>query len=119
MLERAGFRCTGLSDAREAIALVRGDPQLVDFVVTDLNMPGMTGMDVARALLEIRPDLPVLIMTGYVRADDVAAARALSVCDIVLKPDTIEELASVVQTHLQKSADRQAATAANRQQSGL
>jgi CheY-like chemotaxis protein len=115
MLERAGYRCTGLSDAREAIELVRSNPQLVDFVVTDLNMPGMTGLDVARTLLQIRPDLPVLIMTGYVRADDVAAARALSVCDIVLKPDTIEELASVVQTHLQKSVSQPQAASANHQ----
>jgi PAS domain S-box-containing protein len=109
MLERAGYRCTGMDDAREAIELVRSGPQRFDFVVTDLNMPGMTGLDVARQLLEIRRDLPVLIMTGYVRADDVAAARALGVCDFVLKPDTIDELASVVQSHLQKTANERAA----------
>ena len=64
-LERAGFRCTGEKNAARAIELVRHTPDSFDLVITDLNMPGMSGLDVARELFDSR-DLPVVITTGYV-----------------------------------------------------
>jgi PAS domain S-box-containing protein len=99
-LERAGFRCTGELDAKRAMALVEKRPQDFDLVITDLNMPGVNGLDVARELLSIRPDLPIIITSGYVRADDVAAARELGVREMILKPDTIDELAAIVHRNL-------------------
>jgi PAS domain S-box-containing protein len=99
-LERAGFRCTGELDAVRALERVRMQPGEFDLVITDLNMPGINGLEVARELLSIRPDLPIVITTGYVRADDVAAARALGVREMILKPDTIEELAAIVHRNL-------------------
>ena len=103
-LERAGFRCTGEQSAARAIELVRQTPEAFDLVITDLNMPGMSGLDVARELLALRPALAIVITTGYVRTDDVAAARELGVRDVILKPDTIDELAAVVQKHLATQA---------------
>jgi DNA-binding response OmpR family regulator len=103
-LERAGYQCTGTQDAAEAIELVRRSPVSFDLVVTDLNMPGMSGLDVAREVLALRPDMPILITTGYVRADDVAAARKLGVRDVVLKPDTIDGLAAAVEAHLARAS---------------
>jgi CheY-like chemotaxis protein len=103
-LERAGYRCTGEQDATKAIERIRESPDAFDLVVTDLNMPGMSGLDVARELLASNPDLPIIITTGYIRADDVQAARDIGVRDVVLKPDTIEELASLVQTHLARAS---------------
>jgi CheY-like chemotaxis protein len=103
-LERAGYRCTGEQDAAKAIDLVRQSPETFDLIVTDLNMPGMSGLDVARELLKMNPELPIIITTGYVRTDDVQAARSIGVREVVLKPDTIEELASMVQTHLARAS---------------
>ena len=102
VLERAGYRCTGTTDAREAVELVRREPMRFDLVLSDLNMPGMSGLDVARELLSIRPDLPVVITTGYIRAPDVATAREVGVRDLILKPDTIEGLASLVGRYLEQ-----------------
>jgi signal transduction histidine kinase/ActR/RegA family two-component response regulator len=99
-LERAGYRCTGELEAERAVALVKERPTDFDLVITDLNMPGVNGLDVARRILSIRPDLPIIITTGYLRADDVAAARALGVREMILKPDTIDELAAVVHRNL-------------------
>jgi PAS domain S-box-containing protein len=100
LLERAGYRCTGVRQPMQAIDLVSDAPDSFDLVVTDLNMPGMNGMELARVLLERWPHLPVVITTGYVRAEEAAEAKALGVRDVVLKPDTIEEIALLVRSHL-------------------
>ena len=52
--------------------------------------------------MSIRPDLPVVITTGYIRAPDVATAREVGVRDLILKPDTIEGLASLVGRYLEQ-----------------
>ncbi|MFL6548888.1 MAG: ATP-binding protein [Povalibacter sp.] len=103
VLERSGYLCTGTMDAKEAIELVRRQPDRFDLVLSDMNMPGMSGLDVAREILTVRPDLPVVITTGYIRATDLAAARALGVRDLILKPDTIEELPLIVNRYLDRS----------------
>jgi CheY-like chemotaxis protein len=103
MLERSGYQCTGETDPRKAVTAVRRHPEAFDLVITDLNMPGMSGIDVAREVLEMRPELPVVITTGYVRATDVALTRSLGVRDVILKPDTIEELASIVSVYLSQT----------------
>jgi CheY-like chemotaxis protein len=69
-----------------------------------MNMPGMSGIDVAREVLARRPTLPVVITTGYVRASDIAATRTLGIRDLILKPDTIDELASLVGRYLHEAA---------------
>lgn len=104
MLERSGYRCTGETDPRKAVAAVRRDPGAFDLVISDMNMPGMSGIDVAREVLQLRPELPVVITTGYVRATDIAITRNLGVRDLILKPDTIEELASIVSRYLRQTA---------------
>ncbi len=100
ILERSGYRCTGTVDARAAVEMVRRNPAQFDLVLTDMNMPGMSGIDVAREIAALRADLPVVITTGYVRASDVAATRDMGVRDLVLKPDTMEELANLVGRYL-------------------
>lgn len=102
VLERNGYRCTGCTDPRNALELFRQDPQGFDLVITDMNMPGMNGLDVAREVLSVRDDIPVVITSGYVRAADVAATRTLGVRDLILKPDTISELAAVVGRYLRQ-----------------
>ena len=106
-LTRQGYRCTGQSDARRGIAALRADPGAFDLVITDLNMPGMSGLDVAREVRAIRADLPVVITTGYVRSTDVALGRSLGVRDVILKPDTIDELALIVQRYLREARANQ------------
>ncbi|HEY6641954.1 ATP-binding protein [Povalibacter sp.] len=104
ILERNGYRCSATTDPRQALAWIDQNPQAYDLVLTDLNMPGMSGIDVARAILARCPTLPVVITTGYVRAADVAATRDLGIRDLILKPDTIDELANLVARFLQESA---------------
>ena len=62
--------------------------------VTDLSMPGISGFDLARELLALRPTLPVVMITGFARAEDYTAASEAGVSALILKPSTVEQLAS-------------------------
>jgi CheY-like chemotaxis protein len=65
-------------------------------------MPGMSGMDVARQMLQIRPDIPVLLATGYVRSEDVEQARAIGIREVIWKPQTIAEMGNLLAVQLEK-----------------
>ncbi|MDY6944609.1 MAG: ATP-binding protein [Pseudomonadota bacterium] len=97
VLQKSGYRVTGFSDAEQALEALRDRPGEFDVIVTDLSMPGMSGFHVARAVQTIRDDLPVVITSGYVRSEDRQTAREIGVRDLVLKPDTVEELARVLE----------------------
>jgi PAS domain S-box-containing protein len=102
MLERMGYQVTGFKDAEEALAAFAAAPQDFDLVLTDLSMPGMNGMEVSRQILQIRPDIPVLLATGYVRAEDVEQARAIGIREVIWKPQTIGEMGDLLAQQLQK-----------------
>jgi signal transduction histidine kinase/HAMP domain-containing protein len=101
LLERLGYRVCGYTRAEEAVAAYRADPTRYKLVITDLSMPGMSGMDVARSILSIRPDAKVLLVSGYLRQADLDLARSIGVRDVVLKPNTVEELGAAVGALLQ------------------
>jgi PAS domain S-box-containing protein len=103
-LERFGFRVEGYSSALDAVNAFRVDPQRYDLVITDYNMPGMSGMDVARQVLQVRPDAPVVLASGYLRPSEIDQARALGIREVVFKPNTLEELGPLVLRLLSKLA---------------
>ena len=100
MLQRLGYEVSGCPDAHKALELFRNNPQNFDAVITDLSMPGMSGMEFARQLLQIRPGTPIIITSGYIRSQDNVAVRKLGLADIRLKPDTVQELAKTLQDTL-------------------
>ena len=102
MLERMGYHVTGFNDANEALAAFAAAPQDFDLVLTDLSMPGISGMEVARQMLQIRPDIPVLLATGYVRTEDVEQARAIGIREVIWKPQTIGEMGDLLAQQLRK-----------------
>ena len=97
LLEHLGYRATCVLDAREAITMVEREPARFDVVVTDYNMPHCTGLDLARALAPLRPDLPVAISTGYLSDELRAGAAELGVRGLMQKEHTFEELGALVQ----------------------
>jgi CheY-like chemotaxis protein len=96
LLERLGYRVTGVGSAAEALALVQADPDRVDLVLTDLTMPGMSGADLARHLAALRGDLPVILITGFGTARQAEAARRAGVREILMKPATLKSLGDAV-----------------------
>jgi CheY-like chemotaxis protein len=91
-LERLGYKVTGETNPVRAIELFRANPKAFDVVVTDLAMPQLSGFDLARQLFAIRPDIPIVMTSGFVRPEDQERARRMGLRDLILKPDTIEQL---------------------------
>jgi PAS domain S-box-containing protein len=96
MLATLGYRVTVRTSAIEALEAFKNHPEAFDLVVTDMIMPKMSGLDLAEEILEIRPDFPVVLCTGFSikMKDDVIARK--SVRDIICKPILRRELATVV-----------------------
>ncbi len=96
VLEGLGYRVSGFTEPATALAAFAAAPDSYDAIVTDLSMPGLSGTDFARQILQLRPDVPVIMTSGYVRAEDREAALAVGVRELVLKPNTVEELGGVL-----------------------
>lgn len=96
LLERQGFRVTGYTDPREAVAAARAHPDQFDLVVTDYNMPGMSGLEVAQEMKKIRADLPVVLASGYITGELRQKAPAAGIYDLIYKPNTVEDLCEAV-----------------------
>jgi CheY-like chemotaxis protein len=100
LLQRAGYRVTALDRPRDALARVRAEPTLFDLIVTDFNMPEMTGLDLAKELARIVPGLPVVISSGYLSDEMRAAAVRAGVRGVLQKEYSLEQLAALVHTVL-------------------
>jgi signal transduction histidine kinase/DNA-binding response OmpR family regulator len=72
LLADLGYEVIQASSADQALDLIR-EPRAIDAAVTDFRMPGMNGMDLARRLRELRPDMPVLLITGYATSNEQQA----------------------------------------------
>jgi len=96
LLERQGYRVSGYTDAQAALAAVRAQPDAFDLAVTDYNMPVMSGLELARALKQIRPDLPLAMASGYITDELWEQAPAAGIRELIYKPNTVEELCDAV-----------------------
>ncbi|MBA4214064.1 MAG: hypothetical protein C0449_13390 [Polaromonas sp.] len=96
LLQREGYRVTAFTHAAKALAAVRDRAEPFDLVITDYNMPGMSGLDFAGAVKALQPDSPVAITSGYISEELRAQAPAAGVSELIYKPNTVEELFAAV-----------------------
>ena len=101
LLESKGYCVSGYTDQNEALAAARAEPGRFDVVMTDYNMPGMSGLDVARALREIRADLPIILASGNITEELRVHAPGAGVNELVFKPNTVEELCEAIDRQVQ------------------
>jgi signal transduction histidine kinase/DNA-binding response OmpR family regulator len=95
-LERLGYQVQLFADSEEALAAFRNDPQGCDLVVTDQTMPHLSGLELAKAFLAIRPDLPIILSSGFSsQASEEEAVRA-GIRRFIMKPVNIAELAAAI-----------------------
>jgi DNA-binding NtrC family response regulator len=102
-LKLSGYEVTGAEDPREALDLFKAWPQYWDLVITDMVMPGMSGMDLAKEILDVRPDLPIILCSGY-SSLSVQDALASGIFKYMQKPLDFNELVDVVQEAIGKEA---------------
>jgi CheY-like chemotaxis protein len=96
MLERLGYKVTTVTESEEALKLFSGKPSEFDLVITDQTMPGMTGQELGKEFMRIRPDIPVILCTGYSDMISSEKATAMGFRGFVMKPFTLRESAELV-----------------------
>ena len=96
MLERLGYTVTIRTSSLEALALFQQQADTFAAVVTDQTMPEMTGMDLARKMLAIRPDIPIILCTGYSSLINEEQAKEFGIKEFVMKPMTKNALSTLL-----------------------
>jgi CheY-like chemotaxis protein len=102
MLLSLGYKPTSLRSSQGALDLFRKDPDAFDLVMTDLAMPALSGQVLAREILNIRPEMPVIIVTGNRDTIPENEVRDLGAWAIVMKPLNRRELAHIIRTVLDR-----------------
>jgi CheY-like chemotaxis protein len=102
MLKKLGYRVETRKLPLEAIEAFRAAPDKFDLVISDMTMPAMTGVSLAKKLMKIRPEIPVVICTGYSEQIDESRATALGIMGFLMKPFTIRELSKTVRQVLDR-----------------
>jgi PAS domain S-box-containing protein len=102
-LSRLGYEVTGFTDAEEALREFASRPGNFDAIVTDLSMPRLSGFDLLRQVLTLRPNIATVMTTGYLRPEDHEMAQQIGVQEIILKPGTTEELGIALDALRRKS----------------
>jgi CheY-like chemotaxis protein len=96
MLTALGYKVEALTQPAAAIAAVLARPQRYSLVLSDQFMPGLTGIDLARQLQQIRPGLPIILMSGYAASLTPERISAAGVRQLLLKPITMHSLGTAV-----------------------
>ena len=102
MLEKLGYKITTQTSSVEALEVFRNDPEKYDLVITDMTMPGMTGKDLAQKLMDIRPEIPIILCTGFSDQIDEQSARDLGIELFIMKPIMISKIAQAIRDILDK-----------------
>ncbi len=96
MLERLGYHVTTCTDSLKALTLFQQRPSAFDVLISDQTMPVMTGLDLARNVLRLRPELPIILCTGYSSLVDEASAKRYGIRGFLAKPLLRKELAKLL-----------------------
>ncbi|BHH84873.1 ABC transporter substrate-binding protein [Desulforhopalus sp. 52FAK] len=96
MLEKAGYTVTVKMDSFEALKIFQNQPDEFDLVITDQTMPGMTGLDLSKRMLQKRPEIPIILCTGYSSIVNEEIAKAQGIKEYISKPFTRDTLHSLI-----------------------
>ena len=102
LLERLGYRVETRASAIDAIEAFRVDPGRFDLVISDMTMPKMTGDEMARQIRAIRPDIPIILCSGFSERIDAQATQAIGINAVLMKPVIYADLAHTVHRVLKK-----------------
>jgi len=97
LMERRGYRVSAHHDQRAALDLISADPQGVDLLLTDYNMPGMSGLELARQARALRTDLPIGIASGFIDETLSAQAANVGVHSLIFKATSVDEFCMAIE----------------------
>ena len=105
MLERLGYKVTAHTNSLDALEEFSSRPDSFDLVVTDMTMPDLTGEQLAGEIKKIRPDLPVVIVTGYNDRITPEKSISLGIRGMLMKPFDKTELSKMIRGLLDGEVD--------------
>jgi len=105
MFERMGYRVTPKTNSLEALSTFMNQPDSFDLVITDQTMPIMTGMDLARRMLQVRPELPIILCTGYSSLISEEKAKSIGIKGFAFKPISKKDIGNLVEKVLNGSSN--------------
>ncbi len=100
LLKKLGYQVTGAFGSLEALELFQVNPREFDLVITDQTMPDMTGAQMAKNTLQIRPDLPIILCTGFSENITRENAHEMGIREVVTKPITKAIIAEAIRNVL-------------------
>ncbi len=103
-LDRNGYRVTTCFSPDEALRVLRSDDSVFTLCITDYNMPGMSGLTLAREIKSLRPALSVAIASGYISDELRELAPQAGVSELIYKPNTVEELCRSIERLVERDA---------------
>lgn len=96
MLEDLGYRVAAFTSSAEALRFFQESREDIDLVLTDMSMPHLTGAQLARKILEIKPDIPLILCTGFSEIISEKKAKAHGFREFIMKPMLKSELANAI-----------------------
>ena len=96
MLAGLGYEVVGMTGSLDALELFRARPDRFDLVIADMTMPNMTGIDLLREIMQIRPGMPAILCSGFSETVTHESARALGVNEFVMKPIVFHQIAPAI-----------------------
>ncbi len=99
MLESLGYSVTIKTNSLEAF---RAEPDAFDLIITDVTMPAMTGIELAKELMAIRPDIPIILCTGFSELINEKQAKEMGIQEFVMKPFVIGKHAKTIRKVLER-----------------
>lgn len=103
MLENLGYHVTARTNSHEALEMFAEQPNNFDLVITDMTMPHMTGDQLAQKMLDIEPNIPVILCTGFNEIITEEKALAMGIQKFVMKPVVKNDLATAIRTVLDQN----------------
>jgi len=105
-LQSLGYDVTARTGSKEALELFRAKPDQFDLVITDMTMPHMPGDVLARELISIRPDIPIIVCTGYSDRINTDVADEIGIRQLIMKPVVMKEIAQVIRRVLDQTIEQ-------------
>lgn len=102
LLSSLGYEVVGMSSSLAALELFSDHPEQFDLVITDMTMPNMTGIELAQKLLRLKPEMPVILCTGFSEAVTPESVKSSGVKDLIMKPFKRHQIAESVRRVLDK-----------------
>jgi CheY-like chemotaxis protein len=103
MLAVLGYEVVAHSSSRRALEEFKSQPRRFDLIISDQTMPGLTGLELVTSCIQVRPDIPIILCTGYNETVTPEKAQAAGIREVVNKPFNLRQIGEIVKKVLKKN----------------